>query len=340
MTTSKVRVDGRLCFWKLGEHFDRDAVYDALDALGWKSNCPLARSATSALKEAMREIVRQWNLPGVLVRDLEDADEDGVSVVREDKGVVENNYTTLFTCRWTKATSEGEPFAQVTAYASTVDETAIDKWFQHYRKRITQHSVAKMLRVIVTERLNGTSLRPSGGVYWLPAEAIEQLEQLAGKVSDACDTPDRCKLYLPEFNLTDPEAVEAVRDAITDDITKRRREITDQAKRDGVKERALKARRRDAQALHNRVQRYEGYLGETLKSLHEVADACESDVVDAAVQEFPDIFGIGDKVKQAQSQPADLVEADDVAPEAPSADLPVVPFADVTADDVNPFACV
>jgi hypothetical protein len=318
---SKVRIDGSQTFWKLCDHFDRETLHDGLKDLGWSRNCPLARSNSSALKEALQELVRQWGLKSVLVRPLDNVDEDGYAVVHEDTGSVTNDYDTLFTVKWVKPSENVEPYAVVTEYSHKVDHAAIDQWFKHYRKRITSHAVAKMLRVIITEQLSGISLRPSGGFYWLPADSLESYDKLIQLVYKAADDRGKCKVYVPGFNLSDPGAVEAVRDAIIDDINARRERIEELASGDKIKKRALENRRKDAQALHQRVKAYESYLGETLGELHKAADNCEKHVVDAALREFPDFFGINDKAGQ---------EAEPVQP--------MVTPEEVTANDVNPFA--
>jgi hypothetical protein len=319
MSDTNVRVDGFQTYWEFPLHFNHETLYEGLKELGWARNCPQARSNSSALKEALQELVRQWKLKDVLVRPLENVDEDGYAVVHEEPGAARNDYDTLFTVKWEKPSENVEPYVVVTEYSHKVDQAAINQWFRHCRKRITRHSVAKMMTVIITDRLNGTNLDDSGH-YWIPAESIDKFCELRELIKSVALNPERVRISMPEYNLTDPESVAALKGALVDDITYRRKRIEELASVDGVKKRALENRRKDAQDLHNRVRLYEGYFGEALTHLHDAADQCEKHVVDAALQEFPDFFGIGDKAKEEQ-------------PEGP-----MVTADDVTADDVNPFA--
>lgn len=327
-TSQKSRVDGKQTFWNLCDHFDREVLYEGLKELKWRQHCPLKRSNSSALKEALQELVRQWKLKDVMVRPLDNVDEDGYAVVLEETGSTHNDYETLFTVKWERPSDNVEPYTVLTEYSHKADNIAINKWFQHYRKRITSHAVAKMMKVIIVERLAGISLRPSGGFYWIPAQSLDLYADLIKLIEKAAD--GKCKIYLPEFNLSDPGAVEAVRDAIIDDITRRKEIIEEQAKREGVRQKALENRKQDAKSLHDRVREYEGFLGEALGELHKVADECESHVVSAAVEQFPDFFGIGDQVKKQSQAQAPLVTPAEVS------DEPV----EITAADVNPFAVV
>lgn len=319
---AQVRVDGRQTFWKLCDHFNRETLYDGLKAQKWHRHCPQPRSNTSALREALQALVRSWGLQSVLVRPLENPEVDGFVVVRENTDNTTNEYAPLFSVCWRVTTEGGEPHVVVTEHSHKVDAAAIQQWFLHFRKRITSHAVAKAIKVIILEQLGGTSLRPSGGFYWLPAPSLDAYQALIDLVYAAADDVSRCKIYLPAFNLSDPGAVEAVRDAIVDDINRRRELIEEQTKRTGIKERALRARRDDAQALHARITSYEAYLGETLAELHKVADNCEQTVVEAALEEFPDLFGIGERVQHEDEQ-----RAVDKSPL-------------ITADDINPFGSV
>lgn len=287
---NQVRVDGRQTFWKLCDHFNREALLAGLKPLGWHRHCPQPRSESSALREALEELVKAWKLKNVLVRPLDDVNVDGYAVVHEEPGESRNEYDTLFTARWVQPSSSVSPYAECINGSHQVDSTTIDQWFQHYRKLLTSHAVAKMLRIVITDHLRGISLRPSGGFYWLPADSLPVFQQVIDTVYSAAVAPDRCKIYLPGFNLTDVGAVEAVRDAIVEDIHRRTELIVEQAGRPGAKKRALSARNKDAAELHIRVKAYEKYLGELLPELHKAADDCQREVVSTTLEQFPDFF--------------------------------------------------
>lgn len=314
--SSNLRVDGKITFWRLPSHFDRDVLYERLKKLGWKQHCPLKRSNSSALKEALQHIVRSWQLEDVWVRDLDNVDEDGYVVKREYKGSEDNEYETWFRSRWEQPSENVEPVAITVDGQYAADHKAINDWFQHFRRRIVSAAVSKMISVIIQEQLGGVSLKPSGGFYWIPKTSFAQYEALIAAVQASADGD--CKIYSPQFDLSDESAVEAVRDAIIDDIKQRASEITTRATSKGVKQNALANRQKDANALHTRVKQYEAYLGETLTECQQVAKECEKTVVSTALQQFPDFFGLEKASEQAAA--------------------PVIPPTEITAESVNPFS--
>lgn len=309
---NKVRVDGRITFWRLPQHFNRDVLLEGLAKLGWKRHCPRERSNNSALKEALVYIVRSWKQDDVLVRELESVGEDGFVVVRETKGAQENQYETWFRTKWEQPVDTVEPYTVTYDGEFSADNSSIDVWFKHFRSRLTNHAVAKMLSVLIQDHLQGVSLKPSGGFYWIPPESVATYQELIKVVVAAADGD--CTIYQPEFSLADESAVQAVRDAIVDDINHRAAVIESQASKEGVKETALKNRQRDAQLLHDRVKQYEGFLGETLDKCREVAGRCQKAVVDSALQQFPDFFGIKNKVNANEDDQEVNVSAEDVNP--------------------------
>lgn len=324
-----INVAGHQAKWKLCQHFNRETLYQELKKIGWHRHCPYVRSKASAIKEATEELVREMRLKHVMVRPLKDVNGDGYVAMLEEPGRSKNEYVALFSVRWEQPTESVEPYAKVTNMAGFASEVLANKWFQHCRKRIRSESVAKMIGVIITEQLDGVN--QGGGWYWFHRDQIDQFNQLKNAVVKAAE--GTAKLYCPQFDLNNEGAIELMRDVIREDVAKRADMIRDEAQREGVKERALRNRKKEAKALHDRVKMYEGFLGEALEDLHKAADACESAVVEAAVKTFPDVFGVGKKIEQLNASKA-AADASQVSEQPKFVETP----QEITAESINPFS--
>jgi|GEM_PF-3733132 len=280
------RIDGRQTFWNMCENFSRPKICEGLEKLGWKRHQPRGRGQIAALREALEVYVQQNRIHGAMVRALENTEESGFSVVHEGRGQKENEYTALFAARCEKYNNQTIVVVTKQAYTD-VDAVEINKLFARYLEVLPRQSVAKLLTNMICDQLGGVPLRPNGGFYWLPGPSVEKYRQLIEVIEPAA--LGHCKIYLPKFALSDPEAVHAVRDAIKEDVAERAEAIRKQAADAG--EEALKSRRKDAQNLHDRVAIYEAYLGQTLADLHGLADECEANVVESALLTFPTLFG-------------------------------------------------
>ena len=314
-------VNGSWC-----QHFNRDRLYEGLKKLGWGRHCPFPRSKASAVKEALEEVVKEMRLKNVQVRGLKDVNRDGYVVNLEEPGMDKNDYVPLFSARWEQPSDNVESYIKTTDLHGSVSEVLVDKWFQHCKKRIRQTQVVKAMGVIVKEHLDGNA--QGGGDHWIPEEFFENFEELREAIKDAAE--GHVDLFAPKFAIADEEAVKLMQATIRHEIKNDAEYIKSEAQRDGVKERALRNQQQRAKQLHERITRYEKYLGEAMADLHDAADNCETAVVETSIKAFPDIFGIGQKIDEqlAKEQSAEEI-AESVATNADN---------EITAEAVNPFA--
>lgn len=294
ITSNEIQVNGAVTYWTLGTLFDRQTIVDGFKKLGFEKFTPEVRSPRSALSESVHEHYKgaasalEKN-EKILFRPISTVDEVegtvGVAAVLETlEAGGKNEYTTLRTFR-TVGTS-----GSVAIEPSDFDlHASVEQLFRKHRQTIGQHAIARSLvECLGPEGMGGTSLRPSGGIYWVEESKLPEWQKLSEVVQSAT-LEGESRIYQLR-TVFDDNAIVAVRDAIINEVRSNAENIIDKAKNNDLGERAFRARRRDAQALHSRIAHYEGILGPVLQELHDVADKCESEVVTAGLAEFSDLF--------------------------------------------------
>lgn len=290
---TQLLIGGGVIFWRLASKFDHNLLANKLKDLGLQKYCPEVRTHESALREALKE--NMHDLDGNMVRGLKNPKTDGYVVVLEEVGEIANTYQPLFTAKVDEHGSiTVNPHSQ-----NMLGELYVS--FNKHKGTVPSSKVAKSL-VDILEHLGATSLRDGGGFYWLHedrldewrsiAEAVEQC--VAENLDEDGKQKTECAIYMIRTQI-DNLSARALKDAIVAEVKKRSDEIKEQANRPGLKSKAFVARQKEAQALHDRVKYFEDLLGEGLRELHDVADVCENEVVESALQQIPDFLGaLGD----------------------------------------------
>lgn len=288
----EVRVSGGVTYWSLGQAYDRRTLVEGFQRLGLQEFTPEVRGSKSALNEAVREYYETpaaYTLQSnekILLRPIdtstESKDTHGLAVVletRETDG--KNDYQVL---RNFRTVDNDHVVCDPEDYDT---QQSVNQLFRKHRQTVGQHAVARAL-VESLVFFGGTSLRPSGAVYWVEEGKLQQWAELTDLIKQATLIGES-KVYLLR-TLLDDSAVQAVKDAIIHEVRATAAGIEEKATTGNIGERAFRARRRDAQGLHSRVAYYENILGQALTELHAVADQCENAVVEAGLAEFADLF--------------------------------------------------
>jgi len=113
-------------------------------------------------------------------------------------------------------------------------------------------------------KLGGVALRKSGGVYWLPRDAMPTWRSMARAVVRA--SGGRNVVYVIKHRM-DEGAMRAVRDAVVEDVGREVEGIYEQVVSGGLGEKALRKRVERAACLAKQVENYERYIHSSLDSL-------------------------------------------------------------------------
>lgn len=296
-----IGVSGAVTYWELSSISDLSATCDGLTALGYKEFLPEPRTPSAALKSAMGEV---FGGNGVMIRPLDDPDNNGFTAVREIRGSQSNQYSTVATVKFDSSAklvySEG---------VKDADKLRIEAAWIYHMSIVSQSTLANVLvKIITTDAveggLSGTTLKPAGGIYWVPATQLPKYEALVEVLKHVALGNRANKIYFLRI-VYDKDSVEAVKDAIIRDITEHAKEIEEDSKTAGLGELAYRHRIEDAESLHDRIAAYEGMLGslaaDAAKALHSLAEQTKDSVLDMACQALPNVFA--PKQDETDSQP-------------------------------------
>ena len=276
-------IAGAVSYWSLSQETAVSALISGLGPLDLGDDIiPIPHSGSSALRLALNKV---FNARGLMVRPRLDPDINGFEILKETRGQDKNKYEVI-------AEAQVDGFNTVTLSPNNIDlQDQIQQTYYYQRLVLDPNQVASMLTNIV-EKLNGRTLRPRGGIYWIPESGLETWGKVIDVVENASLTASPNSIYLLR-TLFDSSAVRAVKDAVVRDIQEKSAKLSEGAKEEKLGARALKSKARDATRLHDRISIYEGILGEALSELHTLADKTKRDVVETAVAAFPDLFFFG-----------------------------------------------
>jgi hypothetical protein len=260
MNTQAISVSGAVTYWRLS-WTDRERLRQTLIDNGLSEHLlPAARHATTVLRNALQQL---YGGNGHLIRPLDGG--DGWEVVDERKGVTSNDYAHILSAR-----IHGVASRHIEASVTTTADqrSAIVARFDELNNRLHADAVAALLTRYVSGPCHGTSLRPAGGVYWVPEDKLPQWKRLVAAVETAGETPNSNGVYLLR-TAADEGMVIAVRDAITHELTTAAAEIGEDAKSSALGEVALQGRVEASKKLSAKLTRYESLLGESLTSVRQ-----------------------------------------------------------------------
>jgi hypothetical protein len=268
MVENRLDVGGAVTFWSLADWSDRARLEAALLANGLGAFAPDPRPAPACLRDALEQVLGG---PRVLVRPL--AARDGFAVVREDRGVAANAYSTLLTA----AVRDGRDpvFDPRTPEADRVAEA--------YRRQLGRVPAAQLSAALVrvVEALGGTRLRPGGAVYWVPGPRLAAWAEAGRAAEEAAETRPSA-VYVLRHRL-DADAVRAVRDAVVTEVRAEAERICQEVAAGELGGRALETRKRQAADLRDKVLLYEDLLHVGLAGLHQAVDRADQAAASAAL---------------------------------------------------------
>jgi hypothetical protein len=268
-----IKVSGAVTFWSLTDRIDLKVLKEGFAAVGMEGCVPEERSALSALKAALVKVAGDRNR---LIRELPvpelpanaPADEKrakrvrGYTVVDEavkgEREMPDGSKTTIL---------EYEESYCVALVAGDVivfdrespEAEAVKAAYDEERNIVTEAAVSRAM-VRVLDKLSATTLRPTGGVYYIPDANLYKWEKVAEAVRAAVKAggDGTADVYLIRTNLDD-DAVKAVAAAMAREIETEASAL--EADLGEAGKRALETRAARAVALTKKVEFYETTLG-------------------------------------------------------------------------------
>jgi hypothetical protein len=271
--SAMLRVDGSVTFWSLGDSTSLDALKTGLSNTphparhdGFLKYAPLPRTDQACLKDALAKLYSKY-----LIRPL--AKRDGFAVLEEIR--------------------QQDDVQTVNKFSVTVDENGVvnllrnwaDTWairseLDNQRKLLRPAQVTACLVGVLSE-LGAVTLRPKGGIYWLPDSALPTWRLITDAV-ESSSVGGRNSVYKITHQF-DGDSIRAVRDALLGEIERESERIMQEVDGGELGETALRNRAAEAESLQQKVREYERILGERLPDAEQLAYKAEMTATAAKV---------------------------------------------------------
>lgn len=249
-------VKGAVVYWT-ARRTDLTALKAAWDDLGFGRLLPDRRSGVQLLRDALMAEFPN-NGKARLVRRAKDG--NTLTVVYEDRQPGGNVYAAVQSATYHAADGRVEADPPNPAVAERYDELSTV-----FPGGAVGHALIKAVR-----KLDGVALRPTGGVYWLPPDGLEQFRKLA----EAAEAAGGTTVYLLQTQFDDRAAV-AVRDGLEAEVRAAVADILDRLAAGDLGKKGIEGRRAKARVLLAKVRRYEELLGTILTDVREAVGEVE-----------------------------------------------------------------
>ncbi len=258
ITIDRTSHTGAITYWTLANNSDLAKLRDHWAAVGMDSLLPERQEGIAVLRAALAE---HCLAEPVLIRRL--ANRKALTVVREDCGDAENEYRAVLRAE----------IADDGSIRTTPDNPLIADRYAAWCNRLTAARLGSALAHVVSA-LGGITLRPAGGVYWLPAKALPDWATIAQGVETASLNCRPNTVYVLRTHA-DPETVRAVRDGLAAEIDAAVNGIAAELATGELQARAIDTRRQAAHGLRAKIRAYEAALGEALDTVRAKVDSIE-----------------------------------------------------------------
>ena len=266
MKTNRLDIGGGITFWTLSDQTDFEKLSAGLRAAGFGKFAPEPRTAHSVLKETLEKLH-----PGGKVFQTRNKEE--FEVVRVSQQTGRNEYQHRLTARY--------EFGRIVTDDSTQDEIT-NATFADLRNRLPYHAITRILTEIVNA-IGGTTLRPTGGIYWVRFENLERWE-LAAHAIESASLDGKSKVHVVRA-VFDSGMVAAVAEGLTREIQTNAAEIDAALHDPAAGWKARGTQRAHAERLRQKVATYERDLGIALDGLRAELDRATDRVVIATLTE-------------------------------------------------------
>ncbi len=271
MVNDTIEFGGAVVFWSLSGYSSREKLVSGLADLGLSATVPTPQPP-ACLKNALEQVLGG---PRVLVRPL--SKRDGFTVVMEDRGEDSNDYRQTLTARILATNGNGTADGALPVLDFQPEDERSGEVRALFARQLSLLSAAQVGGVLVdlVEELGGIRLRPSGGIYWLPGNKLDEWQRIAQMVEGAV-VEGMTRVYILRHKL-DADAVRAVQDAVIAEVGHEAQRIEKEilAPDCDLGDRALQTRRDQAEALRQKVNLYEDILSVGLEGLHTALDRAE-----------------------------------------------------------------
>ena len=267
----ETKFKGKNVFFTLGSKTDAEKLKESLDQLGLGGFAPDNNTRLSALKQALHGVCANRRR---LVRPL--PGESGYAVVSEsrDENGVSLDHSVDFDALL--PSGSGDPVyrnPETGLPCNPPEEVRILHRYQIELKRLPSNKVSIAL-VRVLDHMHAVSLRPTGGIYWLPQGAVSKFQEAAKAFEEASE--DSSNIIYFQTTAMDDDLRRTVVDSLKRSISNEVSTMEEDVMTGDLGKRAIKTKKERCAKLRARVIGYQKMFSVTLKELEDHLDTVES----------------------------------------------------------------
>lgn len=275
--TQRYSLNGIQVFWD-NVPTPRRSIRDVLDAHSLSDLLPDEVTKEKALRQALSLFTSEIECPAGhvwMIRGLKNLKQNGYEVKLEKKDETENDATQAFRVRIVSGNVVVEndtlPFSHcdMTIYQK---QQRIQSCFDEAKATVSGSDIGAVLTRVLKSYQNPRtiSLRPMGGLYWVPDEHAHAFRLFCEDLEDRCPG----NVVTPMNWEMSPKGLRAVRDSMVKEMRAEAKQIMQDIESETLGEDAMNNRMRRCIELQDEVQTSEDILGdfaEKMTSILEVA---------------------------------------------------------------------
>lgn len=301
--TDEISMLGAVVLWKLAQ-FDRQKIQYALKAMGLSKYIPKEKTNREALKQALKRrafVLTDPHQEVMVINPETHKKQQGANGKRYElvsvrRSSQENTYQTVYSVMIPKSGEDIHLIKPAVPATNNVgQQTIAGSWWQEeeelkglYSKEKTLLEAAPVgsaLSDICVYEFEGTGIRPSGGVYWIPNRHLVDWKRLRDSIP-GCTVPGaEAKLFSLGVRR-DEDAVIAVTAGIVKEIENNCAELTSSIKEGDLGERALNNRQKQAIEMKKKIDTYERLLRHPLDHLKTKCDSMKAVAAEALLSKL------------------------------------------------------
>ena len=259
---------GAVVFWNTSAT-NRKKLSDSLEAASLQQYIPDERSDMSAFKLALTEYAKAGRPKGckVMVHPNLEPEVNGFSVTVETPTTEKCVYDLNFVAKYINGV--------VDVSDPTVDTQSILDYFRDAKNKLDGTDIGKKLHDWLTDN-RCKLLRVKGGVWWIPANILDNFGVLRVAVEAAAESYGSTEIGLSFTKADDAESARMIRSAVRKEVLEKAQTLLSRALSSNLSDEQIHKAVDDALELHKEVSEYEAILSETMQDLHEALDAVET----------------------------------------------------------------
>ena len=289
MDDKNLSIGGAVCFWRLAKSTNRAEVKAGLEHLNVGEYVPEPRSPLACLRAVLPGVYPAPKGRKHTVRPIKNGKSKGFAVIQEKPDDTHAGSAwgeVVATAKLTTEAGDDDRFALELDPRDLDNRSRVRQSMADASEWLTNTSVGTALVKLVEEHCDGVALRPSGGVYWIREDRLDEWTRIADVFESASVEGKEAApnaIYVLRV-MADEQMVRAVGDALTSEVSLEVAGIEADIAASDLGEQACMTRLRKTATLEAKVKRYENAFASPLSELRDAVQRTAVAVSQATMQ--------------------------------------------------------